>query len=61
LLFLAPLAFSLAAHGQNSSQTQAPAAQPRTAQSGPATPAKGRGAGGDIGKGTGEGVGKAAE
>jgi hypothetical protein len=66
LLFLAPLAFGLAAHGQNPSQTQAPATQTRIAQSEPAT--EGRGAGGDIGsgsgdigKGTGEGAGKAAE
>jgi hypothetical protein len=68
LLFLAPLAFDLAAHSQNPSQTQASATQSRTAQSSPATPPKGRGAGGDIGsgsgdigKGAGEGAGKAAE
>jgi hypothetical protein len=62
-LFLAPLAFGLAAYGQNSSQTQAPAAQPQTTQSTPATPSKGRGAGGDIGSGSGDigkGVGKGA-
>jgi hypothetical protein len=66
LLFLAPLVFEFAVHGQNPPQTQAP--QPRTTQSNPATPPKGRGAGGDIGhgsgdigKGTGEGAGKAAE
>ena len=65
LLFLAPLAFGLAAHGQNPPQTQTPA---QTTQSNPATPPKGRSAGGDIGsgsgdigKGAGEGAGKAAE
>jgi hypothetical protein len=68
LLFLAPLALGLAAHGQNSSQTQAPATQPGATQSNPASPPKGRSAGGDIGrgsgdigKGAGEGAGKAAE
>jgi hypothetical protein len=68
LSFLALLAFGLAAHGQNPSQAQGPAAQPRTTQSEPAVAPKGRGAGGDIGsgsgdigKGTGEGAGKAAE
>ena len=68
LLFLAPLAFAVAAHGQNPPQTQVSATQPRTTQSNPATPPKGRGAGGDIGhgsgdigKGVGEGAGKAAE
>src|SRR5271154_1695830 len=66
LLLLAPLVFAVAAHGQNPPQTQAP--QPRTTQSNPATPPKGRGAGGDIGngsgdvgKGVGDGAGKAAE
>lgn len=68
LLFLAPLVLGLAAHGQNSPQTQAPVAQPPTTQSKPATPSKGRSAGGDIGrgsgdiaKGAGKGAGKAAE
>ena len=68
LLFLAPLAFGVAAHGQNPPQTQVPATQPRTTQSNPATPPKGQSAGGDIGhgsgdigKGAGEGAGKAAE
>ena len=68
LLFLVPLAFGLAAHSQNSSQTQVPGTQPRNTQSKPATPPEGRSAGGDIGrgsgdigKGAGEGAGKAAE
>jgi hypothetical protein len=68
LLFLAPLAFGLAAQGQNSPQTQVPATQPRTTQSKPPTPPEGRSAGadigrgsGDIGKGVGKGTGKAAE
>src|SRR5271156_6081146 len=73
LLLLAPLTFGLAAHGQNSPQTQVPATQPRTTQprttqSTPATPPGGRSGGGDIGrgsgdigKGAGEGAGKAAE
>jgi hypothetical protein len=68
LLFLAPLAFGVAAHGQNYPQAQVPATQPRTTQSDPATLPKGQSAGGDIGhgsgdigKGVGEGAGKAAE
>jgi hypothetical protein len=68
LLFLAPLAFGLAARGQNSSQAQVPATQSRTTQSKPTTPPKERSAGGDIGsgsgdigKGAGEGAAKAAE
>jgi hypothetical protein len=66
LLFLALLAFGLAAHGQNPSHAQAPATQPRTTQSEPAAPPKGAGGdigsgSGDIGKGAGEGAGKAAE
>jgi 2-oxoglutaroyl-CoA hydrolase len=50
LLFLAPLAFGVAAHGQNPAQTQVSATQPRTTQSNPATPPKGQSAGGDIGE-----------
>ena len=66
LLFLAPLAFGVTAYGQNASQTQAPATQPQTTQSTQSTPAtqpKRRGAGGDIGSGSGDigkGVGKGA-
>jgi hypothetical protein len=68
LLLLAPLAFGLAADGQNPPQTQVPATQPRATKSKPATPPKGRSAGGDIGSGSGDigkgaakGTGKAAE
>jgi len=65
LLLLAPLALGLAAHGQNSNQTQAPATQPQSTQFKPTTAPGaggdiGRGSG-DIGKGAGEGAGKAAE
>jgi hypothetical protein len=68
LLFLAPLALGIAAHGQNPAQTQVPATQSQTTQSNPTTPPKRQSAGGDvgrgsgdIGKGAGEGTGKAAE
>jgi len=66
LLLLAPLAFGVAAHGQNSPPTQQ--RQPHATQSRPGNPPQGQSAGGDIGrgsgdigKGTGEGAGKAAE
>lgn len=68
LMFLAPLAFGLAVYGQNPSQTQVPMSQPQSAQSKSATRHKGRSAGGDIGRGSGDigngigkGAGKAAE
>ena len=68
MLFLTPLAFGLAAHSQNSPQTQVPASQPPTTQSKPATAHQERSAGGEIGsgsgdiaKGVGKGAGKAAE
>ncbi|SFS18961.1 hypothetical protein SAMN05421771_3609 [Granulicella pectinivorans] len=75
-LLLAPLAFTLAASGQNPAQTQttppaardSAAAPSQTLPSNLPAPSEGRSAGGDIGsgsgdigKGAGKGAGKAAE